>query len=103
MYALAREEINDRRREIRYQYSRYVLYATKNRLYQGELRDYSLSGLFIMTNDKLPVGEIITVALPYSTNRNDKRKGQIVRSDIDGFGVEFFSNPEERIMRKDLF
>ena len=59
--------------------------------------------LFIMTGDKLPVGAIITVALPYSKDRNDKRKGQIVRSNKDGFGVEFFLNPEERIMREDLF
>ncbi len=103
MHALARQENQDRRRETRYPYSRYVLYATKNRLYQGELKDYSLSGLFIMTGDVLPVGAIITVALPYSKSRNDKRKGQIVRSNIDGFGVEFFRNLEERVMRKDLF
>ena len=103
MHALARQEDWDRRSETRYPYSRYVLYATKNRLYQGDLKDYSLSGLFITTDDVLPVGEIITVALPYTNDRNVKRKGQIVRANNDGFGVEFFKNPLERIMRIDRF
>ena len=92
----------ERREYPRYSYSRYILYANKNRLFQGDLKNYSLHGLYIQSQEKLPVGEIITVALPFAEEKNDKRKGQIVWRNGKGFGVELFRDPSDRIMRQDI-
>lgn len=92
----------ERRKCPRYPYSRYILFTTENRLFQGDLLNYSLHGLYIQSQEHLSIGEIITVALPFSDDKNDKRKGQIVWHNGDGFGVELFKDPSERIMRKDI-
>jgi hypothetical protein len=92
----------ERREYPRYSYSRYVLFANKNRLFQGDLKNYSLHGLYIQSQEQLPIGEIITVALPFAADKNDKRKGQIVWRNGQGFGVELFKDPSERITRYDI-
>ena len=92
----------DRRQNERYAYVRYVFFATRKQFFQGELRDFSQHGLFIKSTARLTVGDIITVALPYSNNRNEKHRGEIVWRNKDGFGVELYRAPRQRIMRKDL-
>jgi hypothetical protein len=92
----------ERRQYPRYAYSRYILFANQNRIFQGDLKNYSLYGLYIQSREQLPVGEIITVALPFSEDKNDKRKGQIVWCNGKGFGVELFRDPSDRIMRQDI-
>lgn len=92
----------DRRQDKRKGYARYIFFATGRGFFQGELRDYSRHGLFIKSSVRLAVGEIITVALPYAKNTNEKRKGAIVWRNKEGFGVELFRNPKHRKTRKDL-
>ncbi|MGD8661897.1 MAG: hypothetical protein PVH37_18290, partial [Desulfobacterales bacterium] len=46
-------------------------------------------GLFIKTSHIIPVGSVITVALPY-LDGHVKRQGQVVRTNKDGFGIELF-------------
>ena len=92
----------DRRQNNRYAYARYVFFATSKQFFQGELKDYSQHGLFIKSAARLAVGDIIIVALPFAKNKNEKRKGEIVWRNKEGFGVELFRNPKRRIMRKDL-
>ena len=92
----------DRRQSERYTFVRYVFFATSKQFFQGELKDFSRHGLFIQSSARLTVGDIITVALPYSKYKNEKRKGEIVWKNKKGFGVELFRDPKERIMRKDL-
>jgi hypothetical protein len=89
----------ERRKDPRYPFSRYVFFATPARLYEGDLVNYSRGGMYIESPVIPPVGEVITVALPYSEKKNDKRKGQIVWCSREGFGVEFFKDPRERVMR----
>jgi hypothetical protein len=91
----------ERREYPRYTYSRYVLFTNKNRLFQGDLQNYSLHGLYIQSQEQLPVGEIITVALPFSEDKNDKRQGQVIWCNGNGFGVELFKDPSERVLRQD--
>ncbi|KPJ77765.1 MAG: hypothetical protein AMJ54_06195 [Deltaproteobacteria bacterium SG8_13] len=89
----------ERRKDPRHPFSRYVFFATPARLYEGDLVNYSLGGIFIQSPDIPPVGEVIIVALPYSKDKNDKRKGQVVWRNREGFGVEFFKDPRKRVMR----
>ena len=92
----------DRRQSERYKFVRYVFFATNKQFFQGELRDFSRHGLYIQSTARLAVGEIITVALPYSKYKNEKRKGEIVWKNKKGFGVELFRDPKKRIWREDL-
>ncbi len=86
----------ERRQENRQVWSGNILFATKDRLYTGELENFSTDGLFIKMNEPLPIGKIIKVALPYSQDLNDKRKGIITWSNEEGFGVRLFRTSEYR-------
>ena len=82
----------DKRVDQRKPYSGHVFFVAKNGFNEGRLKDYSHSGLFIHTNATLPVGEIITIALPYSKNKEVKCRGQILRRTPEGVGIELFKN-----------
>ncbi len=78
------------RMEIRHACSEGIFFATQNRLYEGQLKDYSRNGLFIKTNEVLPIGEIITVVDPNPDGVDEKRKGEILWRNKEGFGVELY-------------
>jgi hypothetical protein len=82
----------DNRINQRRPYSGEIFFAGKNGLNEGWLRDFSRSGLFIITEARLSVGEIITIALPFLKNKKVKCKGQILRCTKEGFGIELFGN-----------
>ena len=73
-------------------YSGEIFFVGKNGFNEGWLRDFSRSGLFIITEASLSVGEIITIALPFLKNKKDKCRGQILRCTKEGFGIELFGN-----------
>ena len=79
-----------KRNESRKPYSGNIFFTTKGGFYEGRLKDYSRHGLFIATSISLPIGEMITVALPYLEGKADKCKGQIMWRNKAGFGVELF-------------
>ena len=71
-------------------------FATKKRLYEGQLKDYGRNGLFIKTKEVLSLGETITVVDPHPAGGNKKRKGQILWKNKEGFGVELYRHRNER-------
>ena len=81
------KRINDRR-----PYSGHIFFVSKDGFNEGRLKNYSKSGLFIITKARLSVGEIITIAIPYVNDNQIKCKGQIMRKDRDGYGVDLFKN-----------
>lgn len=88
MQSLLKKENSEKRIEQRKHYSGPIFFATHNRLYEGELKNFSHYGLFIRTKAFLAEGEMITIALPYLDNKAGKCKGQIMWRSKDGFGVE---------------
>ena len=80
----------EKRTEPRIPYSGHIFYVTKEGFCEGRLKNYSSHGLFIATSISPPIGEIITIALPYLDGRADKCKGQIMWRNKAGFGVELF-------------
>jgi hypothetical protein len=92
MIAAQRIASVEKRSEPRKTYSGAIFFATKKGFYEGSLKNYSRNGLFISTRDMLPVGEVLTIALPYLDNNHntEKRSGQIMWSCKEGFGVELF-------------
>jgi hypothetical protein len=85
-----KKESMERRNEPRKSYSGNIFFTTNSGFYEGSLKDYSRHGLFIATSISLPIGELITVALPYLEKKADKCIGQIMWRNISGFGVELF-------------
>ena len=86
----------EHRIEKRQDSSEGIFFATRSRLYEGELKDYSRNGLFIRTDEFLPLGAIITVTDPNPEGAHEKRKGQILWRNIEGFGVELYRSRTER-------
>lgn len=90
MKALRIDQNMERRIEKRHACSEEIFFATAKRLYEGKLKDYSRNGLFIRTNEDLSIGETITVVDPHPDGGNEKRKGQILWKNMEGFGVELY-------------
>ena len=80
----------ERRIEKRYACSELIFFATRSRLYEGRLKDYSRSGLFIKTKEIIPIGEVITVVDPQPTGMNQKRHGHIIWRNNEGLGIELY-------------
>jgi hypothetical protein len=97
MKALKMYKHFERRIEKRYACSELIFFATRSRLYEGRLKDYSRSGLFIKTKEIIPLGEVITVVDPHPAGMNQKRHGQIIWRNKEGFGVELFRRYYETV------
>ena len=72
--------------------TKHINYTSNNRFYTGLIKDISKTGIFIQTENFLPRGEIIMLAIPFSNkNNNTIVNGEVVRSNQEGFGVKFKS------------
>ena len=80
----------EKRIKRRKPYKGTIFFAQKNGFYEGRLKNYSQSGLFIETNAPLSIGDIIIIALPYVNDKQKKYRGQILWRNHKGFGIEFF-------------
>ena len=89
-----KEKKSEKRYEPRIDYSGSVFFSTKEAFYEGDLENYSENGLFIRTAHILPLGSVITIALPY-LDGHVKRQGQVMRADKNGFGIELFKEDDE--------
>jgi len=78
----------DRRKEPRTPYCESIYFATKRRIFEGELKNQSRFEIFIKTPDCFAEGETIIIAIPSSGNRNAKYKGQIIWCNNEGFGAK---------------
>jgi hypothetical protein len=89
-----KEKKSEKRYEPRIDYSGSVFFSTKDAFYEGDLENYSENGLFIRTSHILPLGAVITIALPY-LDGHVKRQGQVIRAEKNGFGIELFKEDDE--------
>ncbi|MDY6791701.1 MAG: PilZ domain-containing protein [Thermodesulfobacteriota bacterium] len=76
------------RKEPRKLFEGPIFYATEDQLYEGEVKNYSISGVFVKTNDNFFVGQWLNLALPFSTEKNSKCLGAVVWKNTEGIGVE---------------
>ena len=90
MKGLTIENRIEQRIEKRHACSEGIFFASQGCFYEGKLKDYSRSGLFIKTDEILPIGAILTIANPNPDGENEKLKGQILWRNKEGFGVELF-------------
>ena len=76
------------RKEQRIPFESYIFYSTEHQLYEGEIKNYSTSGLFVKTSDKHSVGQTLNLALPYSKAKDSKRLGAVIWQNTEGIGIE---------------
>jgi hypothetical protein len=94
-----RKSTLDQRADVRMPYSGNIFFVAKDGINEGRLKDYSRSGLFIITKARLSIGEIITVAIPYAKDQMIKCRGRILRQDKDGFGIELIRERSQTNLR----
>lgn len=79
----------ERRNYSRKGHSGSIFFATRKRLFEGELLNYSQAGLGVRVPEKLVAGENLMVALPFDGATPAKRPAKVVWSDGKGFGAKF--------------
>ena len=83
------------RRHPRKDCSLYVKYAVQRKIFPGEIKNISLGGVFLKTNenDGLDVGQQLQLAIPNRKKGNViKRYGRVTWSSHSGFGIKFQRN-----------
>ena len=68
---------------------RSVRFSTDHGLHEGETKNISASGIFIATEEKLEIGQIIRLNLPLRKGKTVEIIGQIVWLNEEGFGLKF--------------
>jgi len=76
------------RKEPRKYFKGPIFYATEDQLYEGEVKNYSVSGIFVETRDKFFVGQTLNLALPFSKEKDSKRLGSVIWQSPEGIGIE---------------
>lgn len=66
-----------------------TFFTTRNMVFEGLIKNISPRGVFIESLLVLPVGQIITIAIPSNQKHKDtKVEGKVVWTNEDGFGVK---------------
>jgi hypothetical protein len=99
MENIGKAKNNDKRLKPRKPYSGHIFFSSDYGVHEGRLKNYSRYGLFIETTVSLPIGETITIALPYMNGKQTKVKGQIVRCNQEGFGIELFRKRKDTYLK----
>ncbi len=76
------------RKEPRKFFNGTIFYATEQQLYEGEVKNYSSSGIFVKTRGRFFIGQTLNLALPYSKAKDSKRLGAVIWQNTEGIGVE---------------
>ncbi|MFC1885144.1 PilZ domain-containing protein [Thermodesulfobacteriota bacterium] len=80
----------EKRKHPREKISETTFYATEEGIYEGDIENIGMKGVFLKPSKPMAVGDIITVAVPHEGNKVDlKLKGEIVWKDRRGVGVDF--------------
>ena len=78
----------DLRKEERIPFDSYIFYSTEHQLYEGEIKNYSTSGLFVKTSEKHSVGQTLNFMLPYAIAKNAMQLGAVIWQNTEGIGLE---------------
>jgi Tfp pilus assembly protein PilZ len=81
--------VEDQRKHVRKRYSKHIIFSTQNKILSGITKDISPSGVFIETQDRLQVGQTVTLVVPLKNDRKAKIQSEIIWAGPDGFGVKF--------------
>jgi Tfp pilus assembly protein PilZ len=80
---------SDSRKHPRTPYVKKLRFSTDKGIHEGKTKNISASGIFIATEEKLEVGQIIRFNLPLGKDKTAMIKGQIMWLNAEGFGLKF--------------
>jgi len=83
------------RKEKRKPFTGSIFYASEQQLYEGELKNYSISGIFVKTRGRFFVGQTLNLALPYLKEKDSKRLGAVIWQNTEGIGIELNEERDE--------
>lgn len=82
----------DLRKNPRRSYRKTVLFTSENQYFEGLAKNISNGGIFIETNGRLSVGQIIRLVIPGTKIDNGVMlKGEVIHIKTEGVGVKFKS------------
>ena len=96
----AHNDAADRRSSIRVQLklSTSLMLVKVDAYYSGTIANLSLGGCYFPVDEELPLGEICQIEISLGEGLDIdtiSMKGQVVRIDSQGAGIEFVDNPPE--------
>ena len=96
------KKVNDeKRKHNRKACDKTTFFATRNKLYEGFVKNISLGGVFVQSADAFSLGEILTLAVPCESNEEGgklkepfkdedvKMKCKVIWNSPKGFGMAF--------------
>ena len=84
------DEMKELRKSPRKTVSKLIYFSSHNKYYQGATRNISRSGAFVISGAKISKGDELTFVV-LGTKKYVCLKGEIVHSNLMGFGVKFKS------------
>jgi len=82
------KNIRDLRKHPRKPFFRTIQFGNHKKVFKGTTKNISASGVFIATEEKLEVGQVLKLNLPLK-GKTTKIIGQVVRLNEEGFGLKF--------------
>ena len=82
-------ERKESRNHPRRPFIRSLRFGTQKKVYNGSTKNISASGVFIVTNEKLKIGQTLKLNLPLKKGKMVGAIGQIVWANDEGFGLKF--------------
>ena len=77
------------RKHPRRSFSRPLRFGVQEDVFDGSTKNISASGVFIATDEKLEVGQIIKLNLPLKKGKMIGTQGEVVWVNDEGFGLKF--------------
>lgn len=81
--------IKNSRKNPRKPYFRTVRFGSHKDIFKGSTKNISPSGVFIATNEKLEIGQLINLNFPLKSGEIAEVSGQIIWLNEEGFGLKF--------------
>ena len=81
--------IKESRTHPRRSFSRPLRFGVQQNVYDGSAKNISASGIFIATDEKLEVGQVIQLNLPLKKGKMIGTQGEVVWVNDEGFGLKF--------------
>jgi Tfp pilus assembly protein PilZ len=77
-------------------YIKKIIFASRNRFYEGILKNISRKGAFIQTPETFSAGQQLSLLVPLgSKKRGIKLRGNVVWSSPEGFGIAFMTKKKD--------
>ena len=83
------KKAKDSRKHPRKPFSQTIRFGTHKGFFEGDTKNISASGVFIATEEKLEIGQLLKLNFPLKKGKTAEVIGQIVWMNKEGLGIKF--------------